>query len=72
MLKRIVTAAGMVLLASSFALAGQSHSSPTAPVTPHQRVTVQPETTQTTKSHRKAGKKHHRKHKHQAAAPTHK
>ena len=71
MLKTIAIAAGMVLLASSFALAGQNPSAPTAPRTSraHQRVTVQPSNTGThATSHRKAGKRHHKKHSHQTAA----
>ena len=70
MLKRIASTVGMVLLGSSFALAGQNPSAPTAPRTSraHQRVTVQPSHTGTqATSHRKAGKKHHKKHKHQTA-----
>ena len=66
MLKNIATVAGMVLLASSFALAGQSSPSPTAPRT-DQRVTSQRQHIQTL-THRHGGKKHHKKHTHQGAA----
>ena len=60
MLKNIATAAGMVLLASSFALAGQSSSSPTVPRTA-QRVTTHRQHKQTL-THRHGGKTHHKKH----------
>jgi hypothetical protein len=64
MLKTLATAAGMVLLTSSFALAGQSPS-PTAPQT-HAQVTARAPHAQTRTHHR--GKKHHRKHHKRAAA----
>jgi hypothetical protein len=68
MLKQLTTVAGMVLLASSFALAGQSSSSPTAPRT-DPRVTTQRQHTQTL-THRRGGKKHHKKHKDQKSQAT--
>ena len=65
MLKKLTTAVGMLLLVSSFALAGQTPAKPTAPST------VAP-TTQTNKP-AAAAKKHSKKHrhhkKHQAQTP---
>ncbi len=60
MLNKIATASGMILLVSSFALAGQAPP-PTAPRT-DQRVTTQRQHTQT-QTHHRADKKHHKKHK---------
>jgi hypothetical protein len=64
MLKTLTTAAGMVLLVSSFALAGQTAPQIDAPRAPraHQRVTTQAENPQAP-TQRDAAKKHHKHHK---------
>ena len=66
MVKRIASAVGMVLLGSSFSLAGQSSSSPTAPWM-GQRVTTHRQHTQTLTHRRGEKQQHHKKHKHQTA-----
>ena len=63
MLKKTLTAAGFVLLASGFALAGQTPAKPIEPpkvTTPSQQPTAQPNG---------ATKKHHKHHKKQHVAP---
>lgn len=63
MMKQLTAAVGMVLLVSSFALAGQG---PTAPRT--QGSVAQAQTNQARK-HARHGKKHHKRHhRHHAAA----
>jgi hypothetical protein len=61
MMKKLTTAIGMILLSSSFALAGQT-STPMAPRA-NQRATSNQRTTTTQQNQtRKHGKKHHKKH----------
>lgn len=64
MLKTLTTAAGLVVLVSSFAFAGQAPAKPTGPPT----VTAQQQTqaNAATKKHHK----HHKHHKKQAAGAT--
>jgi hypothetical protein len=63
MLKTLTTAAGMVLLASSFALAGQTAAKPAEPnTTPKVAQSQEGQTaspTPTVKKHHKHHKKHH-------------
>jgi hypothetical protein len=67
MLKKLTTAIGMILLSSSFALAGQT-SRATAP-RDNQRVTSNQRTTTTQRNQtRKHGKKHHKHTNTQGAA----
>jgi hypothetical protein len=63
MLRTLTTTAGLVLLVSSFAVAGQTPAKPSEPpkvTTPSQQQTAQPKS---------ATKKHHKHHK-KPAAPT--
>ena len=63
MVKTLATAAAMMLLVSSFALAGQSSPRPVAPRAPraHQRVSTQSELGRTS-TQRQPRKRHHKKH----------
>ena len=68
MVKTFAAGAAMMLLVSSFALAGQSSSRPVAPRAPrgHQRVTTQSDVTNT---HRQSRNKHHKKHHSKVTSP---
>ena len=68
MLKKLTTAAGMVLLVSSFALAGQSPTTPTGPSTV--APTTQPAETNKPSATAKKHLKHHKKHHKQQAQPS--
>jgi hypothetical protein len=68
MLKKLTTAAAIVLLVSSFALAGQTPTAPTAPSTV--APTTQPAQTNKPSSTAKKHHKHHKKHHKQQAQPS--
>ena len=65
MLKTLTTAAGIVLMASSFALAGQTATKPA-----EKPKVAQSQTSETAKP--AAAKKHHKKHKKHTTAPAQK